>query len=69
MCDDQEFLPDDEMVDELQEEFVTDHDQPVILICTHCMAENEEVKLRSVQNKRCWNCGSVVDQSVFILRA
>lgn len=66
--DDQEPQLDDELTDEAEEEFAVDPDQPVTLICTNCMSENEEVKLRAVQNNRCWNCGSVVDQNFFIWR-
>ena len=65
MCDDQELQPDDELEDEPQEEFIIDPNQPVILICMNCMEENEEIKLRSVQNNRCWNCGCRVDPDYF----
>ena len=69
MCEDQDRQPDDELDDEPQEEFAIDPNQPVTLICMNCMEENEEIKLRSVQNGRCWNCGYVVDQNFFIWRA
>lgn len=56
MCDENEPQPEDELEDEPLGEFLDDPDQPETQVCKKCMAENEVVKLRTVQNNRCWNC-------------
>ncbi|MHB1461204.1 MAG: hypothetical protein ACYC1M_07990 [Armatimonadota bacterium] len=64
MCDEHDPEPEDELDDESQADLGSDNEQPGLLMCMYCMADNDEVKLRAVQHNQCWKCGKIINEFV-----